>query len=57
MQNRFCLCGYKIIVNYSSQRGHWRPHFILQDHSKTHGKNRIAVCPNCGAPLNINNLR
>lgn len=57
MQNRFCLCGYKIIVKYQSLHGQWRPCFTADSEKYRQQKNRLSVCPNCGTPLDINTLR
>ena len=56
MQNRFCLCGYKIIVDYLSQRGQWKPYFVVNG-ATVLKRHRSAQCPNCGSHLNINTLR
>ena len=55
MQERFCKCGNRVIVQYHSKKDEaWFTRFWVM--GSTFGKT-IRVCPVCGSPLDINSLK
>ena len=57
MQQRYCTCGQRVLVRYSNRFGSWNPQFIVGHESSKRVNATAHTCPNCGAPLNIHQLR
>lgn len=54
MQERFCTCGYKVLVNYGlTSPASWNPVFV----SANSAISVIRTCPCCGKALDIDSLR
>lgn len=53
MQERFCNCGAKILVEFTNINSKWQPVFW-----KRHLRNgiRLHICPSCGQLLNIHEM-
>ncbi|WP_320172353.1 hypothetical protein [Maridesulfovibrio sp.] len=55
MQERFCKCGNRVLVQYHHKRPeNWFTRFWVM--GSTYGKT-IRTCPVCGSPLDINSLK
>jgi hypothetical protein len=54
MQERYCECGARVMVQFSAQNDTWRPVFWVL-HRFNGG--RVFFCPSCGNPLEIDSLR
>lgn len=52
MQERFCICGHKVMVDYKQIISNWKSMFFSEKKSQS-----IQRCPHCGNVLNINTLR
>lgn len=57
MQTRFCNCGHKVYVDYLSDKGKWESVFLTIEQKRKEPLSCAHICPNCGSPLNINQLR
>jgi len=53
MQQRFCLCGRAILVQFCLRGFSWKPTFWSVAHY--HGE-KVERCPTCGRRLDINDL-
>ena len=53
MQERFCRCGQKIVVQFATQGGRWRVLFWCI--ASLTGE-RIQRCPTCSSALSIDEL-
>lgn len=53
MQRRYCRCGKSIWVDYRPAGPSWRAVFFRP---WSLVKTRVARCPNCGEPLDIDRL-
>ncbi|WP_432735073.1 hypothetical protein [Maridesulfovibrio sp. FT414] len=55
MQERFCRCGNRVMVQYHNKKTEsWFTRFWVM--GSTYGKT-IRTCPECGSPLDINSLK
>ncbi|WP_035075140.1 hypothetical protein [Maridesulfovibrio zosterae] len=55
MQERFCKCGNRVMVQYQNKKStDWFTRFWVM--GSTFGKT-IRICPECGCPLDINSLK
>ena len=54
MQERYCECGTRVMVQFSATDTIWKPVFWVLHHF-TGG--RVFFCPSCGRPLDIDILR
>lgn len=52
MQDRYCICGHKVMVDYRKMVFSWKSMFFNEKKSQV-----IQRCPHCGVALNINVLR
>ena len=54
MQERYCSCGARIMVQFKNENATWNPVFWGMTHYKGP---RLHVCPSCGNYLDINDLK
>jgi len=53
MQERFCSCGARIMVQFTNIETKWQPVFWSPRQARG---TRLHVCPSCGQYLEINRL-
>ncbi len=58
MQQRFCTCGFMVLVDYIVQSSAFACRFFSRTADGHHQHaHRVTTCPCCGRALDINALR